>query len=243
MRPPALLLLLPPLISACSSPPQPPTVDAALKRPANSAMAVELQVCTSDLHNTRIVANEASRYADLAAARLDQLLAWQQAVVLQQAAAQTARSAAPASAHTPSPAAAPGNAIFTVEFALGSTRVLVPAGIEPALLSNARTAPQVVLRSRSGGTNSMSGTTNNAAQNRLDQARAIAVRDYLVGAGVSAARVRTTQQLIRDDGNSAGNGAGPAHNRRVEIEVYRVMPFAMPVAVPVAIAALPNTAP
>ena len=52
------------LLSSCGSPPKPPTVDESLKRPANSQMAVELQVCKNDLQNTRIMATESGRLAE-----------------------------------------------------------------------------------------------------------------------------------------------------------------------------------
>ena len=60
---PLIPLLL--LLGSCGSPPKPPTVDESLKRPANSAMAVDLQVCKSELQNTRILANESSRLAEI----------------------------------------------------------------------------------------------------------------------------------------------------------------------------------
>ena len=44
------------LLGSCSSAPKPPTVDESNRRPANSAMAIELQACKSDLHNTQIAA-------------------------------------------------------------------------------------------------------------------------------------------------------------------------------------------
>ena len=46
------------LVSSCSSPPKPPTVDESRRRPVNTAMAIELQSCRSDLANTRILATE-----------------------------------------------------------------------------------------------------------------------------------------------------------------------------------------
>ena len=49
------------LLTACSSPPKPPSVDESQKRPVNSQMAIELQVCKNDLQNTRILATESSR--------------------------------------------------------------------------------------------------------------------------------------------------------------------------------------
>ena len=56
------------VISSCSSPPKPPTVDESRKRPVNAAAAVELQVCKSDLQNTRILASETTRLAESASA-------------------------------------------------------------------------------------------------------------------------------------------------------------------------------
>ena len=61
------------LLSSCSSPPQPPTVDESLKRPANAQVAVDLQVCRTELQNTRIESAESSRRADSAAASLAQI--------------------------------------------------------------------------------------------------------------------------------------------------------------------------
>lgn len=74
LLPISLLLML----GSCSSPPQPPTVDESTRRPANSAMAVELLACKSELHNTRIVARDAERTAEINAA-LQQALAALQA--------------------------------------------------------------------------------------------------------------------------------------------------------------------
>lgn len=61
------------VLGSCGSPPKPPTVDESLRRPANTAMAVELQVCRNDLQNTRIVASESGRLAETNAATLERL--------------------------------------------------------------------------------------------------------------------------------------------------------------------------
>ena len=55
------------VLASCSSPPQPPTVDESRKRPVNSQMAVELQVCRNDLQNTRLLATESGRLAETTA--------------------------------------------------------------------------------------------------------------------------------------------------------------------------------
>ena len=201
MRP--LLPLIPwlLLLSSCSSPPKPPTVDESSKRPANSAMAVELQVCKSDLQNTRILATESGRLAESTAATLERLAARQQALAAMQA--------------------PPANSVFTVRFDFGSTRVVVPADAASALIEDARSAPLVLLRGRTDG------ATDAPGESRIARERANAVRDYLVGAGVDPARIRTTYQPAGDHAADNSSPSGKGMNRRVEIEVYRALPVAM----------------
>ncbi len=189
------------LLSACSSPPKPPTVDESAKRPVNSAMAVELQVCRNDLHNTRIAATESGRIAESTAATLERLAARQQALAALQA---------------PQP-----NRVFTVHFKFGSTRVDLPSDTASALLADARAAPLVLLRGRTDG------STDAPAESRLARDRAHAVRDYLVGAGVDPARIRATYQPAGDHAADNSSASGKAMNRRVEIEVYRALPAAV----------------
>lgn len=189
------------LLSSCSSPPKPPTVDESSKRPANSAMAVELQVCKSDLQNTRIVATESGRLAESNAATLERLAARQQALAAMQV-----------------PQA---NSVFTVRFEFGSTRVVVPADAASALIEDARSAPLVLLRGRTDG------ATDAPAESRIARERANAVRDYLVGAGVDPARIRATYQPAGDHAADNSSPSGKGMNRRVEIEVYRALPVAM----------------
>ena len=189
------------LLSSCSSPPKPPTVDESSKRPANSAMAVELQVCKSDLQNTRILATESSRLAESNAATLERLAARQQALAAMQA--------------------PPSNSVFTVRFEFGSTRVVVPADAASALIEDARSAPLVLLRGRTDG------ATDAPAESRIARERANAVRDYLVGAGVDPARIKATYQPAGYHAADNTSPSGKGMNRRVEIEVYRAMPVAM----------------
>jgi outer membrane protein OmpA-like peptidoglycan-associated protein len=206
------LTLIPMLLvlGSCGSPPKPPTVDESLKRPANSAMAVELQVCKSDLQNTRITATESGRLAESASATLARASARQQAIAAMAAAPQA-------------------NSVFTIRFDFGSSRVVVPADTTAALVESARSAPLVMLRGRTDG------TTDSPAESRIARERAAAVRDYLVGAGLDPARIRATYQPIGDFAADNSNASGRGMNRRVEIEVYRALPVAMNGAV----AALP----
>jgi outer membrane protein OmpA-like peptidoglycan-associated protein len=196
------------LLGSCGSPPKPPTVDESHKRPVNSAMAVELQVCKNDLQNTRILASESQQTAETTAATLRQLTVRQQTV-----AALQAQAAAP-----------PTNSVFIVRFDFGSTRVAIPAEMSAALVEEARAAPLVVLKGRTDG------TTDSAAESRIARERATAVRAFLVGVGVDAARIRATYQPAGDHAADNTAHTGRAMNRRVEIEVYRAAPIAVGVA-------------
>ncbi len=186
---------------ACSSPPKPPTVDEAQKRPANVQMAVELQVCKNDLQNTRILATESSRLAETTAATLAHMAARQQllASIQEKAAA---------------------NSLRIVHFAFNSTQVSIPTAEASVLVAEAKVAPLVLLRGRTDG------TADTSAESRIAQARANAVRDYLVASGVDPTRIRTTHQPSGDHMADNRSPQGRNLNRRVEIEVYRTLPIA-----------------
>ena len=198
------------LLGSCGSPPKPPTVDESLKRPANTAAAVELQVCKNDLQNTRILATESGRMAESTAATLQQLMARQQTIAALQARAETPRA----------------NSVFVVRFDFGSIRVSMPADMSAALIDEARSAPLVVLRGRTDG------AADSLAESRIARDRAAAVRDSLIGAGVDAARIRTTHQPIGDHAVDNSGATGRAMNRRVEVEVYRAQPVAVGMTAP-----------
>lgn len=190
---------------ACSSPPKPPTVDESQKRPANAQMAVELQVCKNDLHNTRILATESSRLAETTAATLAHMAARQQllASIQQKAVA---------------------NSLRIVHFGFNSTQVSIPTAEASALVEEAKVAPLVLLRGRTDG------TSDTSAESRIAQARANAVRDYLVASGVDPNRIRTTHQPSGDHLADNRNPQGRSLNRRVEIELYRTLPIAQQTA-------------
>lgn len=194
------------LLASCSSPPKPPTVDESQKRPVNSQMAVELQVCRNDLQNTRLLATESGRLAETTAATLANLAARQQIMAAMQG---------------PAAQQAQANSVFTVRFEFGSTRVVIPTDIATALIEDAKASPLVLLRGRTDG------TSDAPAESRIARERAAAMRDYLVAAGVDPARIRATYQPAGDhvaDNTSAG---GRGLNRRVEIELYRALPVAL----------------
>ena len=215
-KPPRLIpwsLMASVLLSACSSAPKPPTVDESNKRPVNSRMAVELQACRNDLSNTRVLADESGRLADSTTATLAQLNARLAARPLAVAAEPTR------------PAPPPANRVFTVRFDFGSTQVAIPADAAIPLVEQARSAPLVLLRGRTDGPDE--GRSDALAEGRVARGRAAAVRDYLVAAGVDPARIRATYQPVGDHVADNTEPAGQRLNRRVEIELYRVLPVAL----------------
>lgn len=193
------------LLASCSSPPKPPTVDELRRRPVNTAMAVELQICKNDLMNTRLVASESSQAANASSAALASI---------------TARQLTLANARADLDQRPQGNLVFTVSFAYGSTRVDLPVDAAKLLLDTAKSAPLLVLRGRTDGVNESQG------ESRIARERALAVRDYLVAGGVEPTRVRATYQPVGDHAADNGSATGRAMNRRVEIEVYQALPLA-----------------
>ncbi len=168
-------------------------------------MAIELQVCKNDLHNTRLLATESGRLAEWTAATLAQL---------------AARPPLPTAAQAQVTLPAQPNRVYTVRFEFGSSRVVVPADIAAALVVDAKDAPLVLLRGRTDG------AADSAAESRIARDRALAMRDHLVAAGVDPARVRATWQPAGNHVADNTSPSGRALNRRVEIEVYRVPPVA-----------------
>lgn len=194
------------VLASCSSPPKPPTVDDSQKRPVNSQMAVELQVCKNDLQNTRLLATESGRVAETTAATLANLGARQQILAAMQGA----------------PGQQPkANSVFTVRFDFGSTRVVIPADVAATVVEDAKASPLVMLRGRTDG------TSDAPAESRIARDRAAAVRDYLVAAGVDPARIRATYQPAGDHVADNVSAGGRGLNRRVEIEMYRALPVAL----------------
>jgi hypothetical protein len=96
------------LLGSCGSPPKPPTVDESQKRPATPRSAVDLQVCKSELQNSRIVVSETTRLAEHAQCDRD------------------TPCLAAADRSLPSPRSDMSNVIHTVHFAFGSVEVKVP---------------------------------------------------------------------------------------------------------------------
>jgi outer membrane protein OmpA-like peptidoglycan-associated protein len=93
--------------------------------------------------------------------------------------------------------------------------------VAASVIESARTAPLVLLRGRTDG------VTDSPAESRIARERAVAVRAYLVSAGVDPTRIRATYQPAGDHAADNSSPLGQGMNRRVEIEVYRALPIAM----------------
>lgn len=198
---PWLLGLL--LLSSCSLPPKPPSVDESRRRPVNTAMAVELQSCRSELADTRIVATESARSAEANSQAMARMVQQQQLLV---------RS-------IEINAAAQRNRLFTVLFAFGSTEVALPDADAARIVDQARTAALVVLRGRTDG------ASESRAESVIARRRADAVEAWLVHAGVDRAHIRTTWQPVGDHAADNETPGGRTLNRRVEIEIYPAAPI------------------
>ena len=213
MRPATLMMHVLPwlaLVASCSAPPKPASVDESRKRPANTAMAVELQVCKNDLQNTRLRAADSGRVAEAQAVTQANITALQKALI-DQGEQKQATQAQP-------------NRIVTVRFDYGSSRVEIPTSIARDLIKEAESAPLILLRGRTDG------DRETPAESRIARARASAASDYLVAAGVKPSRIRTTYQAVGDHAADNRTANGRAQNRRVEIEIYRTMPVALAAA-------------
>lgn len=197
------------LLAACTSPPKPPSVDASERRPVNSPVAVELQVCKNDLQNTRIQAVESARLAQSASAMAAHAAARQQASVGLTCGVQGSLGGAQP------------NKVFTTRFAPNSSQVAISSAITGALLAQAKSAALVVLRAR------VERLNDTAQERRLAHDRAVALRDYLSAGGVSPARVRITYQLARDPVGDASSPPRRAAAGRVEIELYSATPVTL----------------
>lgn len=213
MRPPILLTPMLPwlaLVASCSAPPQAPSVDESRKRPANTVMAVDLQVCKNELQNTRLRVIDSGRVAEAQATTQANI-------------AQLQRALLDLDAQTQATQAQP-NTIVIVRFDYGSTRVDIPPNIARELINEAKSAPLILLRGRTDGDRDV------PAESHIALARAAAVSAYLVAAGVNPAKIRTTYQAIGDHAADNRTAGGRALNRRVEIEIYRAMPLALAAA-------------
>lgn len=214
----------------CSSAPVPPVVDKDTKRPANTAMAVELQLCQHDLHNTRLRAAESTWISETLTASQQHIRAMQhnlrqlqQAMAGQQLSQKSGTHGGP---RTPeeSPATlgasdvAKANSLYLFHFDYGSAKVKLSASAATAITQEALLAPLIVLRGRTDG------HAWSSADAAIAKARAFAVRDLLIAGGVDPRRIRSSYQAVGDHVADNSQAEGRRLNRRVELEIYRSPP-------------------
>lgn len=113
------------------------------------------------------------------------------------------------------------NSVFSIQFDFGATQAVVPSEVAIAMLNSAKDAPLIFVRGRTDG------NTDSPVESRIARDRAASVRDYLVAAGVPAARIRTTYQPAGDTVGENNTEGGRRANRRAEVEIYRTVPVAM----------------
>lgn len=130
-----------------------------------------------------------------------------------------------AAARAPAPAPAPAPEFKTsitekairlegANFATGSSKLLAGAGGKlDEVVSAAKQYPEINM-TVTGYTDSQGNADSNV---RLSQARAEAVKAYLVGKGVAASRISTAGKGAADPVADNGTAEGRAKNRRVEI--------------------------
>jgi outer membrane protein OmpA-like peptidoglycan-associated protein len=110
------------------------------------------------------------------------------------------------------------NTVYTLRFALGSTKLSLPLTTQQALIKAASQGAQIVLRGRTDS------ERDDAANARIARLRAEAAKVLLVQGGVPAGKIRATWQGAGDTVASNETVEGRALNRRVEIEVYAAQP-------------------
>lgn len=205
-------------LASCSTPPKPPTVDESHKRPANTAMAVDLQTCRHDLTNVRIVAVEQQRRADTGSVAIAQMV--QQQIAQQQAVERMLEREQALARSVAAAAPSPRNLVVPVRFAFGSAEVRIAEPDATHVVAEARNAPLVLLRGRTDG------SVESPGESQIARQRVAAVENYLVRQGVERERIRTTWQPIGDHAADNTTSEGRGLNRRVEIEIYRAAPVA-----------------
>jgi outer membrane protein OmpA-like peptidoglycan-associated protein len=189
------------VLGSCSSPPKPPTVDETQKRPANAALAVNLQTCEGDLQNTRIVVRESRQSAEACRSTAIQLAARQKTLAVQAGRIEDQR-----------------NTVYSILFPFGGTHVELSQAEGAFLIEQARTSPLILLSGRTDG------QTETPGESRVARERAEAVRAYLIAAGIAASRIRATWQPVGDHAAENTSQGGRRLNRRVEVELYRAAP-------------------
>jgi len=209
------------VVTACGTPPALPDVDPSTRRPANTTAGIELQTCRSDLAEAKVNLAEQARAAQAARAALSQVLVER---VLSQPgidaaqprlAGRVGRAAARADLGLRS---VQPNVIWILRFAFNSAFIDVPSADLGRLTAAAGAAAFVVVKGRTDGAQESTG------ESQIARLRAAAMKAALVKGGVEPQKIAVQYQPIGDYVAPNNTEQGRAANRRVEIELYDVMP-------------------
>jgi len=208
-------------VTGCASSPGLPDVDESTRRPANTAAAIALQTCRSELSETKASLAEQAQAAQAARAALSQVLVErvlghrEDDASQQPPAGRAGRAAARADARS-----RPGlpNVIWVLRFAFNSARIEAPAAELKHLTDAAAAAAFVVVKGRTDGAQESTG------ESQIARLRAAAMKAALVKVGVDPQKIGVQYQPVGDYLAPNDTEQGRAANRRVEIELFDVMP-------------------
>lgn len=192
------------LLAGCSTPPKPPAVQESTRRPANDPAVIELLRAQAEIQRARVELANQTRTATA-----QRMLTEAQALGLQPVMVRARLGAAPGDAAT---------TIYTLNFATGSTRLVLTPAAQRLLVGVAKDAALVELRGRTDA------LRDNPVDAAIARQRALAAQALLLQQGVPGERIRTTWQSFGDNIAPNDTAAGRAQNRRVEVWVHRVAP-------------------
>jgi outer membrane protein OmpA-like peptidoglycan-associated protein len=200
------------LLDGCAThPPKPPEVDESGRRPANQQSAVDLQVCKVELAEARGLIVETRRLAESSSAALAQVVVGR----FQPVSDLKAEGAAAAPGGV-GPAAA--NVVWTLRFAYNSAVIEAAPDELQRMIDASKTAAYVVVKGRTDGSVETSG------ESRIAQRRMEVMYDVLLKGGVDGHKIALQYQAVGDRIADNSTQEGRAANRRVEVELYPVVP-------------------
>ena len=201
MKPSMPFVLLLAAVAGCSSsPPQPPLPDESTRRPVNSATAVELQTCQSNLTNTRRLLEESPRDGERAGSAMIP---------------PGERCRLPPALEQSRTASTVPNTVYVVLFEHAKHQIRLSDEETDRLIRDAKTATSIQVRGRTDA------SRDNEFDNMLAARRAEAVVTFLVAHGVDPSKIRATHQGQGDTMVPNTDEKIRALNRRAEIEIYR----------------------
>lgn len=196
---PGLVFSLSLLLGACTSAPKPTTVDEATRRPANDPARIEQLREQVQGERVNLEDDLQRRHQDAYRTAQDiRAEAMRPAIRVKRAATE--------------------NTIYTARFASGSAQLMISAQDTKELVQAAQLAPVIVVRGRTDA------EQDSPVESRLARERAESMRKLLVASGIHAQRIRIQYQGAGDFVADNSHAEGRAQNRRVEVELYGVVP-------------------